>query len=90
MADPRQMEDFDPSDLSQRPEGWRQWKARADWLQEQIDKFVIELKRITDSAELLSHEVSDPGTEALAAIYCARATLNQWHQEDQPKVRDRG
>lgn len=34
-----------------------------------------ELKRSTDSLELLIAEVSDPGTEALAALHTGRAAL---------------
>jgi hypothetical protein len=33
------------------------------------------LKRVTDAAENLAGELHDPGTEALAAIHCARAAL---------------
>ena len=36
---------------------------------------VLTLKRLTDSAELLAHELADPGEEALDAIHCARAVL---------------
>lgn len=35
-----------------------------------------ELERVTAVAENLAGELFDPGTEALAAIHCARAALN--------------
>lgn len=32
-------------------------------------------RRLVSSAELLAKEVADPGTEAMAAIYCAHTEL---------------
>lgn len=39
------------------------------------------LQRLVDTAELLIAEVADPGTEALAAIYCAKAAIRALAQE---------
>jgi len=38
---------------------------------------VAELQRVTDAAEMLARETSDPGSEALAAIYSAREALRR-------------
>ena len=45
---------------------------RAQEAEDEAAKLRTLLKRVTDAAESLAREVSDPGTEALAAIHCGR------------------
>lgn len=46
-------------------------------LGDEIERLRAALERVTNSAELLARETSDPGTEALAAIHCAREELRR-------------
>lgn len=48
---------------------------RAEAAEACIQKLGKILERITETAILLSQETTDPGTEALAAIYCAQQTI---------------
>ncbi len=52
-------------------ESWREIAAELAAAREMREA----LQRLADSAALLMQELSDPGSEALAAYHCARAAL---------------
>lgn len=54
--------------------GQRDWPPSRDCAAaaREIENLRALVKRLTDVAESLASESADPGTEALAAIYCGR------------------
>lgn len=52
------MNAFDPSNLSQHPEGWQQRKARADWLKTQADEMHKALEKC-EHAMAMHNKISD-------------------------------
>lgn len=54
----------------------RVWRQRR-LAEKQVRELTAQLDRLAAASEMLAQEVSDPGTEALAAIYCAREALRR-------------
>lgn len=53
-------------------------RSERQFLSDRIDVLEGALKtRVTDAADNLAGELHDPGTEALAAIHCARALTKE-------------
>jgi hypothetical protein len=50
-------------------------QSSLDTMAGRIEALADNLERVTNAAENLAGELRDPGTEALSAIYCARAAL---------------
>lgn len=65
---------FSCADGLREPLLLRVWQQRRD-AQEHARQLASLLSRITTVAEMLIREVRDPGTEALAATFCAREML---------------
>jgi len=55
-----------------------------DALIERIAELQAALRRVTDCLDTFIRETEDPGTEALAAVYCARAALAPAGKEVKP------